>query len=186
MTIHIVDNIKRWQQSETPSFIDKPISTHEYLINLAITAQNEIGWDNLLRGLLTPIWNACHRQWEKESNIQPKYYSWNHYNSKEIIMYRHNLWCHRCADDKEKIPSTTLELLQQESSQILQKIINNPSIVMAHDIKRLKIEQRHLRLYSIIKLKVWYLHANSSINMKNIIEKNKNNKITRYFERQTR
>ena len=101
-------------------------------------------------------------------------------------MYSHNLWCHRCADDKEKTPSTTLELLQQESSQILQKIINNPSIVMAHDITRLKIEQRHLRLYSIIALKVWYLHANSSINMKSIIEKNKNNKITRYFERQTR
>ena len=55
MSIHILDNIKRWQQSESPSFIDKTISTHEYLINLAIAAQTEIGWDNLIRGLLSPI-----------------------------------------------------------------------------------------------------------------------------------
>ena len=55
---------------------------------------------------------------------------------------------------------------------------------MTHDIIRLQIEQRHLRLYSIIiALKVWYLHANSSINMKNIIEKNQNNKVTQYFDR---
>ena len=65
MSIHILDNIKRWQQSESPSFIDKPISTHEYLINLAITAQNEIGWDKLLRGPFSPIWNPCYEQWEK-------------------------------------------------------------------------------------------------------------------------
>ena len=109
MSIHILDNIKRWQHSESPSFMDKPTSTHEYLINLAITAQNEIGWDNLLRGLLSLIWNLCHRQWEKETKAQSKYYSWNHYNCKNIIMYSHNLWCHRCADDKEKTPSTILE-----------------------------------------------------------------------------
>ena len=56
---------------------------------------------------------------------------------------------------------------------------------MAHNITRLKIEQDHLRLYTLIELKIWYLHANSSINMKNIIEKNKNNKVTQYFNRKT-
>ena len=66
MSIRILYNIKRLQQSESPSFINKPISTHKYLINLTITAQTAIGWDNLLRGLLSPIWNSCHQQWEKE------------------------------------------------------------------------------------------------------------------------
>ena len=100
-------------------------------------------------------------------------------------MYSHNLWCHRCADDKEKTPSTISERLKQEISRILQQITNNPSIVMAHDMIRLNIEQRHLMLYSIIALQIWYLHDNSSINMKNIIEKNKNNKVTQYFNRNT-
>ena len=54
-------------------------------------------------------------------------------------MYSHNLWCYRCADDKEKTPLTILECLQQERSHILQQITNNPLIVMAHDIIRLKI-----------------------------------------------
>ena len=54
-------------------------------------------------------------------------------------MYSHNLWCHRCADHKEKTPSTTLECLQQESTHILQQITNNLLIFMAHDITILKI-----------------------------------------------
>ena len=100
-------------------------------------------------------------------------------------MYSHNLWCHRCTDDKEKTPSAILECLQQEISHIIQHITNIPSIVMAHDIIRLKNEQRHLMLYSITALQIWYLHANSSINITNIIEKNQNNKVTQYFYRNT-
>ena len=65
MPIQILDNIIIWQHLQLPVFIDKLTSTHEYLINLAITAQNEIGWDKLLRGPFLPIWNPCYEQWEK-------------------------------------------------------------------------------------------------------------------------
>ena len=63
MSAMIIRNIHLWTKNCQQEYILTPATAHEYHINLAIERQTEIGWENMIRGITTPIWNTCHTLW---------------------------------------------------------------------------------------------------------------------------